>query len=113
MNIALSRPTGYSDRVSLFTVKITNPKIISNRIGFEVPVIEKWLFRPTERNEFYMAPLPDSPSPMRGVIVDGEWECIAQSNGVSEEDNPVSREDMKEILTRAIEEAVRPFLENG
>jgi hypothetical protein len=44
MNIALSRPTGYSDRVSLFTVKITDPRVISNRIGFEVPVIEKWLF---------------------------------------------------------------------
>lgn len=80
MNIALSRPTGYSERVSLFTVNITDHKVISNRIGFEVPVIKEWLFRPTERNEFYMAPLPGSQSPLRGIIVNGEWECIVQSS---------------------------------
>lgn len=32
---------------------------------------------------------------------------------VSEEDNSVSRKAMKEVLTRAIEEAIRLFQENG
>lgn len=111
MNIQLSRPTGLSVRASLVTVKIDDLGVIANRVGFEVPVIPNWLFRPTEKKELYMAPLPDSVSPLRGIIVNGAWECIVQSNGISEEDNPISREDMKGILVRAIEAAILPFQE--
>jgi len=113
MHIELSRTTGVTNRVSLFTVRITDPRVTSKHIGFEIPVVDNWCFRPTERKEFYMAPLLNSASPLRGVIVDGEWECVVQSNGVSEEDNPVSREALKEILTHALEVAILPFQENG
>ena len=113
MLIELSRPAGFTDRVSLVTIRVTDPRVTSKHIGFEVPLVDSWYFRPTERKEFYMAPLPDSASPMRGVIVNGEWECIVQSNGVSEEENPVSREALKEILIHALEEAILPFQENG
>ncbi len=111
MKIHLSRPTGYADRVYLFTVNISAPKIISNRVGFEVPVVANWLFRPTERKEFYMAPLPDSESHMRGVIVNGKWECIVQSNGIREEDNPINRKALEYILAQALEAAILPFQE--
>lgn len=111
MNIQLSRPTGFSDRVSLITVKIADTKVIANRIGFEVPNVVNWLFRPTEKKEFYMAPLPKSDSPMRGVIVNGAWECIIQSNGISEEENPISREALKRILVKTLKAAVLSFQE--
>lgn len=113
MNIHLSRPAGFSDRVSLVTVKVSAPRVIANRVGFEVPVVANWLFRPAERKEFYMAPLPDSASPMRGVIVNGEWECIVQSNGISEEDNPISREALEGILVQVLKMAILPFQEKN
>lgn len=113
MNIHLSRPEGFSDRVSLVAVKITDPRVIANRIGFEGPVVANWFFRPTERKEFYMAPLPDSASHMGGVIVNGAWECIVQSNGISEEENPISRKALEGILTQALEAAIPPFQEKN
>lgn len=112
MNIQLSQPTGFSDRVFFVKVKLDAPQVIDSCIGFEVPVVVNWLFRPTERKEFYMATLPDSASYMRGVIVNGAWECIVQSNGISEEDNPVSREALVVILTQAIEATIFSFQKN-
>ena len=113
MNIHLSRPSGFSDRVSLITAKFTDPRVVANRIGFEVPVVANWYFRPTERKEFYMAPLPDSASHMRGVIVNGEWECIVQSNGISEEENPISRKALEGIVVQALQAAILPFQEKN
>lgn len=111
MNIQLSRPTGFSDSVTIVTVNFADPGVIANDIGFEVPVVANWFFRPTERKEFYMAPLPDNDSPLRGVIVNGAWECIIQSNGISEEDNPTSRDELVSILVRALETAILRFHE--
>lgn len=109
IDIQLSRPDDFSERVSIVTVKIADSGVVANRVGFEVPVVANWHFRPSKREVFYMAPLSNSVSPMRGVIVDGEWECIVQSNGISEEDNPISRENLKSILVQAIKAAILPF----
>jgi hypothetical protein len=109
VNIHLSRPKGFSDGVYRVEVKIADSRVIQSCIGFEVPVVAGWFFRPTERREFYMAPLRDSASHMRGVITNGEWECIVQSNGISEEENPISRKALECILNQAIETAILTF----
>lgn len=58
-----------------------------------------------------MAPLPDSSSSMRGVIVNGEWECFVQLNVSSDDDTLIRLEELEDLLVKSLEDAIAPFQE--
>jgi hypothetical protein len=108
MKLAFSRPAGFTDRVFLVRAEFDAPSF-PGLVGFDVPEVPHWYFRPTNRPEFHQAPLADTASPFRALIVNGEWEFIVQSNGYSVAENPTSLDQLKSILTALISSATSRY----
>lgn len=97
MSLRFSRPEGFSDRVFLVSAQFDTPGFPS-LVGFDVPNLPSWFFRRVGGEKFDTAPMCDSDSLYRGLIKDGRWEFIVQSNGFSLEENPISLDDLKDRL---------------
>lgn len=109
MEIESTQPKGFSDGVYMLSVTLSAPELRScynSDFSFEVPEYPQWLFRPSQNNSPYQVPRPsgtrNNAHPFLGLVHDGKWVFILQSNGVFESENPHSRSTVLEALRHAI-----------
>lgn len=81
---------------------------LGGHILFELPRLDRRLFREDKIDgKGMVAPRPTDDGRnhlvLMGMLVAGEWRGIVQTNGVAEEDNPTSLQDVRDALRRSIE----------
>ncbi|MBF0402134.1 MAG: hypothetical protein HQL90_15385 [Magnetococcales bacterium] len=81
--------------------------IKERKVPFEIPQLPSRLFRSDDG--FWTHPASDGGS-IRGLLINGTWKGVVQSNGVAEDDNPTEMVVVKETLTDNVLRALKPFV---
>lgn len=109
--VSFHRPDDWDHGVWKARARLQVPEEIDHiggQVLFELPLLDRRLFREDKADGKGMV----SPRPaddgrnhlvLMGMLVAGEWRGIVQTNGVAEEDNPTSLQDVRDALRRSIE----------
>ncbi len=91
----------------VFEVKMTLHKEVENsNIHFEIPQLPKRFFRHEQK---FSIP-PNGPGKRwTGRFINGVWEGIVQTNGISEEENPTNIHVVKDALVASVIKALKPW----
>lgn len=82
------------------------------RIPFKSPLYgnKVWLFRALDgMTDYLRAPL-EPVSPWNGILIDGVWQAIGQTNGMAKGVNPVKFDVVCDMLRANIAQALLPLL---
>lgn len=76
--------------------------------SFELPQHSSWLFRVFDDEQSFIRPATATErGSFVGVFRAGQWRMIVQSNGVTEDRNPVNRSSLEQELRSAIEQRLK------
>ncbi len=108
MQLILFRPDGYSfgaHKVEASLDAAETKAYAAWPISFHLPEHPKRLIH-TPPN-FVVAVSTESGAKLRGIFVDGRWEALVYTNGISEEENPTKIDDVKRELEESIAASVK------
>lgn len=105
----ISKPEDFEFGVYRIHVEIVGSlrdRIAKSEISFEIPQLQDRFFRPEKG---FLAPPPEDKMPPYGKLVGGEWRCIVQTNGISEENNSTKIDIVRDRVVANILNAIKPF----
>ncbi len=92
------------------TLRMQEHISISDDIRFEIPQLPQRFFRHEQK---YSVP-PNGPGkPWSGRFVDGVWEGLVQTNGVSEDENSTNIRVVKDALVASVMKALKPWKDSA
>jgi hypothetical protein len=112
MAVKIWRPNGYDKgayRVKITIGKKEQQSYKNNPVPFRIPRLRCRMFI-ADKGYVKAVQLADR-AELRGIFIDGVWDGHVYTNGIAEDQNPVSTDVVKASLEDSVEEALLPFMD--
>lgn len=111
VKVEFSQPEGFEFGVWKVEAEVLPPFVArlekwSTPLAFALPDLPKRLFRPFGETMEYLIPPTRHREPWSGRLVGGKWQAILQTNGIFEEQNPITIEVLRACLKASIVHAL-------
>jgi hypothetical protein len=106
----VSVPPSYQHGVFKLTITVEGKlraAIASHDVTFPIPHLTNRFFRIDP--DFCVPSMTRGASPWRGRFKDGVWQCIVETNGIPEDDNPTGMDIVRDALITSVVQSLEPW----